>query len=260
MHFSLLKFILIIFLTISTVPGLLSAQIDYAPLNDLLKTYVHDKKVDYKNLLKEKKKLFAFTEEMGKISPKSHPANFKTTNEKLAFWINAYNAFILRIIIDNYPIESIKDINFIGFTIWLHKNLIGGENISFKSLEDDIIRSEFKDPRIHFAINCASYSCPPLVNRAYMPSTLNEQMESSTRNFINDRENFKIDNKEKIIYLSSIFDWYDTDFYEYLIKNKNIKEPHLLDFIKLYYEHEIKNNLYQYEVVFIEYNWNLNDL
>jgi hypothetical protein len=197
---------------------------------------------------------------MSEFSPNSHPENFKSENEQLAYWINAYNAFILKIIMENYPVESIKDINFIGFTIWLNKNLIGGEEISFKSLEDDIIRDRFKDPRIHFAINCASFSCPPLKDRAYYPEILDKQMNESTISFINDKNNFWIDEDESIIYLSSIFDWYENDFINWLNKNKNIEEPHLLDYIKLYYDGEIKEKLYELDIEFIEYNWQLNDI
>ncbi len=260
MRSSLLKIFLFIFLFLAVNTSLLYSQFEYEPYDKILQTYIHGNKVDYNDLLKEKDKLFAFTDQMGKTSPRSNPEKFKSRNEQLAYWINAYNAFILKVIVENYPVESIKDINFIGFTIWLHKNIIGGENISFKSLEDDVIRSGFEDPRIHFAINCASFSCPPIKNKAYMPETLDQQMEASARDFINDKNNVLIDTAEKILYLSAIFDWYDDDFYDYLVKNKNIEEPHLLDFIKLYYNDEVKDEWYTYDIVFLEYNWDLNDL
>ena len=85
-------------------------------------------------------------------------------------------------------------------------------------------------------------------------------METSTRDFINDKNNVLVDTTEKILYLSAIFDWYDDDFYDYLSKIKNIKEPHLLDFIKVYYNNEVKDEWYTYDIVSFEYNWDLNDL
>ena len=155
------KNFLLVYLIFLILQPCLLAQISYQSYDRLLKTYVRDDKVDYQALLADKDSLFAFTDQLSKISPQSHPDYFISNDQQLSYWINAYNAFILKIIIENYPLDSIKDIKLIGFTVWLHKNLIGGQEISFKALEDDIIREKFKDPRIHFAINCASYSCPP---------------------------------------------------------------------------------------------------
>jgi hypothetical protein len=254
----LFQFLIVIVFVLVT-HCLLFAQFQYSDYQSLLQKYVVGDKVNYTNLLQEKDKLLTFTAKIGDISPDSHPEQFTTRDEQLAFWINAYNAFILKIIIENYPVESIKDINFIGFTVWLSKNLIGGEEISFKSLEDDIIRDRFKDPRIHFAINCASFSCPPLQNQVFLADNLDDLMDLSTKSFINNENNFKIDEVENIIYLSSIFDWYDADFLDWLKKEKNMKEPHLLDYIKLYYTGQIDSSLYNYEFEFFEYDWSLND-
>lgn len=245
--------------TISVFAAVSYAQFDYSQLDSLLEKHVNGDKVNYKELILDKEILFRFTTKLAEKSPDSHPDDFKTKNEQLTYWINAYNAFILKKIVEHYPIDSIKDINFIGFTIWLSKNLIGGEKISFKSLEDDIIRERFNDPRIHFAINCASFSCPPLKNQAYIPEKLDDQMDESTRSFINNLKNFKVDEKAKIVYFSSIFDWYDDDFNNWLQKNQDLKEPHLLDFIKLYYNDTIPDDWYSFEVEFLEYDWRLND-
>ena len=249
----------IVFLILLKV-GLVFAQFDYTEFDTLLQKFIEGNSVKYSELLEEKVTLFNFTDELSKVSPRSHPERFKSRNEQLAYWINAYNAYILKIIVEHYPVESIKDINFIGFTVWLTTNNLGGEEISFKSLEDDIIREEFKDPRIHFAINCASYSCPPLVNRAYLPETLDDQMDKSTILFINNEENFRIDEEEGIIYLSSIFDWYDDDFFDWLREIKNIEEPHILDYIKLYFKGTMKDEWYNLDIEFYDYNWQLNDI
>ncbi len=109
-----------------------SEKFDYSLLNSLLNKYVKGDKVNYKQLVKEKDNLLKFTEQLAKISPDSHEKLFPTRNDKLAYWINAYNALILKTIVNDYPVESIKDINFIGVMVWLNKNMLGGEKISFK--------------------------------------------------------------------------------------------------------------------------------
>jgi hypothetical protein len=257
-YYQSLPYILIILLFLLS-DGTLIAQFDITEFDTLLKKCVVGDKVNYKLLLEEKEVLFSFTDKLGNISPHSHPEQFKSKNERLAFWINAYNAFILKTIVENYPVESIKSINFIGFTVWLNKNIIGNEKISFKSLEDDIIRDEFKDPRIHFAINCASFSCPPLQALAFTAKNLDAQMDESAKEFVNNKNNFRVDDREKTIFLSSIFDWYEDDFLDWLEKSKNIKEPHLLDYIKLYSNQEIPDIWYTYDIDYFDYDWRLND-
>jgi hypothetical protein len=255
-----IKIILLLVLVFSYSNVIASDKFDYSTFDSLLNKYVVGHKVNYSGLVKEKEKLFIFTEKLGKISPDSNTEIFPTREDKLAFWINAYNAFILETIVRDYPVESIKDINFIGVTVWLNKNLLGGKKISFKSLEDDIIRERFKDPRIHFAINCASTSCPPLINEAYLPETLEQQLNKSTASFINDENNFKVDVNEKVIYISAIFDWYEDDFIEWLeIEHSEIKSPVILDYIKIYYSDKIEKEWYDFDIDVNDYDWSLNE-
>ena len=232
---------------------------DYSEFDSLLRKFVHEKQVDYRSLIAEKDKLYLFTKKLNKISPDSHPDLFKTTEEKLAYWINAYNAFILKLIVENYPVDSIKDIKFIGFTVWFSKNTLGGEEISFKALEDDIIRDRFGDPRIHFAINCASASCPPLLNEAFLPQILDRQLDTMTAKFINDKSNVLFDEERQIIFLSSIFDWYEKDYTSWLEEERNMVNPTLLDYIKIYYDDEIPDDWQEYDIKFYDYDWSLND-
>ena len=250
--------LIIIFGCITLLTGT-SAAIDYTKFDQLLKKYVHDQRVDYTGLLTEKDKLLQFTQLLGTISPDSHPEEFPTDAHKLAYWINAYNAFILQLIIEHYPVASIKDINFIGFTVWLHRNITGGEEISFKALEDDIIRARFRDPRIHFAINCASVSCPPLAASAYQPVLLNKQLDTMTTAFINDPANFHVDELNRTIYLSAIFNWYENDFLTWLSTEKGYAAPTLLDYIALYYSGPVSRKWDEFELIYYEYDWSLND-
>ena len=256
----LYKNIIIYLLILISVSVNASEKFDYSLLVNLLNKYVDGEKVNYKEMVKEKENLFRFTEQLAKISPDSHEKLFPTRNDKFSYWINAYNAFILETIVKDYPVESIKDINFIGVTVWLNKNMLGGEKISFKSLEDDIIRERFKDPRIHFAINCASISCPPLINEAYFPEKLDEQMERSTKKFINNESNFRVDEDKKIIYISAIFDWYENDFIDWLkIEYPQINEPVILDYIKIYLKGSFNSEWYNFEIEVNDYDWSLNE-
>ena len=252
----IISIILLLFLSLS----LFAQNFDYADYNQLLKKYVKGNQFDYQGLIEQKSILLQFTDMLGEKSPDSHPAEFPGESDKLAYWINAYNAYILKIIVENYPVESIKDINFIGFTVWLDKNLIGGEEISFKSLEDDIIRERFGDPRIHFAINCASASCPPLAASAFFPLQLNQQLDERTKTFINNADNFFVDDENQTIYMSSIFDWYDDDFLTWLQEKKGIKDPDLLDYIEIYLPDGIKQEWRSYDQEFYDYDWSLNDI
>ena len=255
-----MRFILFTLIMVLFSFSLIAQTVDYTGYNKLLNKYVKTKTVDYKGLKSEKDILLKFTRFLEEKSPDSHPGEFTTDSDKLAYWLNAYNAFILTLIVENYPVESIKDINFIGFTVWLNKNLIGGEKISFKSLEDDIIRSRFGDPRIHFAINCASASCPPLAASAYLPEQLDKQLNASAIFFINDSTNFFVDESNQTIYMSSIFDWYDDDFLTWLENEKGIEEPDLLDYIAIYIKSGVRDEWRGYDIEFFDYDWSLNDI
>jgi len=254
------KYIVVFFLIATSINVIALDIFDYTFFDKLLNKYVKGEKVNYKGIINEKDVLFKFIDQLAIYSPDSHKELFPTHNDKLAYWINAYNAYILETIIKEYPVESIKDINFIGITIWLNKNMLGGDKISFKSLEDDIIRERFKDPRIHFAINCASTSCPPLLNEAYLPEKLDEQLEKSTKKFINTENNFRVDENNKVIYISAIFDWYEDDFTDWLkIEYPQKKNPVILDYIKLYYNKIILAEWYEFDIEINDYDWSLNE-
>ena len=131
-----------------------------------------------------------------------------TRNEKLAYWINLYNAATVRLIVQNYPIASITKLS--GGKPW-DQNIvkIGTKSYTLNDIENKIIRPRFKDGRIHFAVNCAAKSCPPLMNSAFKASSLNRQLEKQTTSFINSSENTLAADKVEI---SKIFDWYKGDF------------------------------------------------
>jgi hypothetical protein len=172
----------------------------------------------------------------------NNPARpYWTKHEKMAYWINAYNAFTIKLIVDNWPLESIKDINSPWKTDFFQ---IDGKSFDLNTIEHDILRPEFNDARIHFAINCASESCPKLLNGAYFPNVLDRQLEQAARDFINDtKRNDLSGNKLRI---SKIFDWFKGDF---------TKTTDVVGYLNMYANSPIAADA---SIGFLEYDWSLN--
>ena len=206
--------------------------------NTLLTTYV-DKQgnVDYKNLKGCAPKIDAYLAKLSANAPNAH----WTKNEKLAFYINLYNAGTVKLILDHYPLKSIKDISKPWDRDWLK---VGNQTLSLGDIEHKILR-KMKEPRIHFAINCASYSCPALKNEAFIAVTMEKQLEETAYSFINDSKRNKI-SAEKIE-LSEIFKWFKKDF---------TTKGSLLDFINPYTTTTLTNKT---KVSYLDYNWSLNE-
>jgi hypothetical protein len=131
-------------------------------------------------------------------------------NEQLALYINAYNAWILHEALAKYPTKSVKDPLFTFFLAARIK--VAGEQMSFNHLEKDIIRAKFGEPRVHFALNCASHSCPPLNRQAFRGDELDQQFEKLAIAFVNSEKGVKLSPDKKTAELSKIFDWYKEDF------------------------------------------------
>lgn len=136
-------------------------------------------------------------------------------DQQLAFLINAYNAYTLDLIVENYPVSSIRRIGRLWENPWkLEFFHLLGEPMHLDRIEHEIIRQpgRFDEPRIHFAVNCASIGCPALAREAYRADVLESQLESSTRLFLSDRTRNRYNNDRKVLQISSIFDWYGSDF------------------------------------------------
>lgn len=132
------------------------------------------------------------------------------TKEQLAFYINAYNAWILNEALEKYPTKSVTDTLFTFFTG--KRITVAGDEISFNRLEKDILIPRFKEPRVHFALNCASRSCPPLLSEPFRADKLEAQFEKLARGFVNSERGVKVSADDKTVELSKIFDWYKEDF------------------------------------------------
>tara|TARA_R110000823_G_scaffold29255_1_gene84965 strand:+ start:434 stop:1195 length:762 start_codon:yes stop_codon:yes gene_type:complete len=250
-----LKIYLILFFSIillscqSSVPGMAgTTPPSHKSWNELLKANVSaDGKVNYKGFIKEKAKLDAYLKSISENAP---DRKTWSKDEQLAYWINAYNAFTVKLIVDNYPVESIKDLGPklkipLIKDVWHYKFFkIGGEESSLDEIEHSILRKEFEEPRIHFAINCASVSCPPLLNEAFEANTIDTQLDKVAKSFINSSRN-KI--TPDAIQISSIFSWFKGDF---------TKNGSLIDFLNKYSKVKIKPNA---KVSHLDYDWNLNE-
>jgi hypothetical protein len=221
-----------------TNPSIQTPGFSHVPFDSLLQKYVSNTgKVNYKGLQADKAALHAYCQSLS-----DNPVQENWTREtKMAYWLNAYNAFTLKLIVDNYPTKSI--LNFDKGKTWdVRRIKLGDKKYSLNNLENDIIRPQFKDPRIHFALNCAAKSCPPLWNRAYTPENLDSALETRTKAFINDAGFNQITaNRAQV---SKIFDWYSADFGD------------LKKFLNQYADQKLKSAA---TVSFNEYNWDLNE-
>ncbi|MFT6001199.1 MAG: hypothetical protein ACI81P_003668 [Neolewinella sp.] len=173
--------------------------------NTLLKQYVNSAgNVNYAAFKKDEAKLDIYLAELSGNSPTSD----WTRREGMAYWINAYNAATIKLILRNWPLKSIMDLH--GGKPWDVKWIeLGGKTYSLNNIEHDILRPRYKDPRIHFAVNCAATSCPPIPNKAFTPSNLTSLMDARARAFI---RNPAYNTIGETVAVSNIFDWYGEDF------------------------------------------------
>ncbi|MFC3810475.1 DUF547 domain-containing protein [Lacihabitans lacunae] len=216
---NILSFILVAFFFQSCfavdTPESNAAPVSHEIFDKLLKKYVSSTGfVNYGGFKAEQKEFKKYQD----LLSSNAPASSWSKNDKLAYWINAYNAFTIQLILDNADqnLTSIKDIGskikipFVN-TPWDVKFIqIGGKKYDLNNIEHGIIRKQFNDPRIHFALVCAAKSCPPLRNEAYTGANLNSQLDDQGRDFINDANKNEV--SKNSMELSKLFDWYGGDF------------------------------------------------
>jgi len=239
----------------------------------VLQQYVNNRGfVDYSALREDSENLEAYYYLITTYSPDSHPELFPSQKHKLAYWINAYNAGVIKTVLTYYPISSVIDVKQPGIFFFLsdksgffffQRLTFGGRSTSLYYLENQVIRKRFNDPRIHFALNCAAHSCPRLPRLSFSGESLDQQLDDETRLFLTEDRNFKIDHEEKAIYLSSIFNWYEKDFTSWYADKYPGRESSLLSYIGLYLAPEkmevLKKISDSYTLRFIPYDWRLND-
>ena len=212
--------------------------IDHSAFDALLTSYVSSSgKVDYQAIKDKVIILDKYLDYLSQNVPKSSASK----NEKLAFWINAYNANTIKLLVDNYPVESIMDLY--GGKVFDNKWLsIGDEKLSLNDIENNKIRAKFNEPRIHFAVNCAAKSCPPILNRAWTADNIQAYLEARAKTFINNSAYNKL--SVGSVQISKIFEWYAKDFPEDIVS-----------YLNKYSNTQIDADA---QVSYIEYDWTLN--
>ena len=209
---------------------------DHTAWNDLLREHVSAAgRVDYRGFREDEAALDAYLATLAEETP----AAAWSREESLAYWINAYNAFTIRLILDNWPLESIRDIDEPWERKWIE---LGGKTYSLNQIEHGIIRPTFDEPRIHFALVCAARSCPPLPDKAFTAQNLDRLLEQRARSFINNEE-LNV-TQEAVVRVSPLFDWYGEDF-------GDVKE-----YLNRYLAEEIPEGK---EITFLDYDWSLNN-
>ena len=238
----------IVVLLILTVFASTNVEVNAARINndswsELLQKYVDNKgNVNYKGMKKELPKLISYLDQFKTISPDGNWSK----NEKLAYWINLYNASTVYLVATNYPVKSIKRINT-GMP-WSKKFVkSGSKTYTLNDIEHKIIRPKFNDPRIHAALNCAAKSCPKLLNTAYKAETLDKQLDAQTISWINDSEKNIISPSK--LKLSKLFDWYKSDF---------DVAGGVVKFVSKYNQSKVTINS-KAKIVYLEYDWSLNE-
>lgn len=236
----------LIFVFLITFVSAAEPQPDHQIFDRLLKKFVKENLVDYSGFLDDRKILQDYLKQFDSVS-----ISKLNKSEQLALFINAYNAFTIELILENYSLK-LKSINDIKKPWDIKFCSIEGKKYSLNDIENHFLREKLKEPRIHFAINCASISCPPLQVYAFSPEKIEEQLTEVTFNFMKNPLGVKV-NKE-VFEISKIFNWFKVDF--------ESKDKTIISFILQYLSPEIKKNISDISKITIkyqEYNWNLNE-
>jgi hypothetical protein len=206
--------------------------------------------VDYGALKQDARALDAYVAMLAEASPVNRPELFPSKAHELAYYINAYNALVTKGVAKAYPTQSVRDLGMLFGFFRREEYVLGGKKISLQTLEHDIIRKQYGDPRIHFAIVCASLSCPKLAAEPYVAARLDAQLDAAARQFVNERRNALVANGA--VTLSEIFKWYAGDFQK--------QAPTVLEYLKKYAAPELRRALDgKLRVKYFDYDWAIND-
>ncbi len=188
---------------------------DHRIWTGLLSRHVHAGRVDYPGLARESPELTRYLQALGAVTRPCYDT--WTRAQRLAFWIDVYNAFTVRLVLDHYPLRSIRELGLLPLAAFRQKIIpmpeLRGATLSLNDVENDVLRGELAgEPRIHFAIVCASKSCPPLRSEAYRAPDLDRQLDEQARTFLADPTRNRVDAATRTLFLSSIFKWFRADF------------------------------------------------
>lgn len=209
----------------------------YSNADSFLKSTVQNGRVDYATIKENPEKLYHLVASATEIRvAKKDAFNYQ------AFWINAYNILVINSVVNNYPLKSPLDVS--GFFDRITHD-VGGENITLNDIENKLLRANFpKEARFHFVLVCAGLGCPPIIDAAYMPATLDAQLEKQTQKALNDQSFIRVNKKG--VQISQIFEWYAQDF---------VRNGSVVDFINTYRTEKLPEDS---TVSYYPYDWTLN--
>lgn len=240
-----IKTILILFSLMCLLARNLAA-VDLSEYSRLLSTYASENGVDYVTWVQSEEDVAALDDVLNHWA--SAKVDTYSKNSQKAFYINLYNASMIQAVLKNYPIKSVKDIGKVQFSIF-KKNFIklGGKKLSLDGVEKGILLKVYGDERIHFAVNCASESCPPLRVEPFKGEILDKQLDEQTVLFADSDRAAQIDTKKRVIFYSELLKWYDADF----------KGDHPAVYLNQYRTKTLPKG---YKVDWISYDWALNQI
>jgi hypothetical protein len=233
------------------VPGVFANDFDHSKFDQVLKIYVDEKGlVDYNGIGKNQKfSLYLQSLQDAKVEELSR-------NGQLAFWINAYNAVSIDKVIQKKPKKSVRETGFPG--LWTStkfftspEHIVANRQLSPDDIEHEILRKKFKDPRIHFAIICASRGCPPLPRVAYTEANVQTRLEEETKSYLNSNRGTRIDRSKNTLYVSKLFDWFSEDFIQTSGSTVAFMRPYLDEEVRHFLDGKPK-------ISYLKYDWALN--
>ena len=238
--------------------------LDYAPWDRMLKKFVTEKgRVDYGALQANPADLNQYVEQIAARSPISNPNDFPTRSSQLAYWINAYNALVVKAVVENWPTKSVRNLGKLYSFFWGRKFVAGGKEYTLNNIED-VLRKNLAEPRIHFAIVCASNSCPRLQREAYTPENTERLLDEAARLYLNEPRNLKIDVAHNRVTLPKILGHYHEDFENYVRAHKaTITGQPQVDYIRPYTNpanRALLDQLRNPKVDHFGYDWGINDV
>jgi uncharacterized protein DUF547 len=240
----------------------------FADYGKLLARVVHGARVDYQTLAADRPAIDAIAGEFAVVTEETEQA--MSAPDRMAFWINAYNLFTLRVIVDHYPIRgswfslsprnSIRQIDGVWTTL---KWRAASRDLTLDDIEHRILRPEFGDPRVHMAINCASKSCPPLRAEPYVGADLDRQLDDAARGYLASAEGARVAGGR--LHVSQIFEWYGGDFVKEYAAAQPESEPETERAIRGFVEHygpaeAVAAARSGAKIRFLDYDWSLNDV
>lgn len=216
--------------------------------------------VDYEALAESRGTLDRYLQRVKKVSPRSHPQLFPTRQDALAYYLNAYNALVFEGVLGRGPEKTSVWRGIVsGYSFFVRMRIrVGGEPMNLKSLEDDIVRAEFQDPRVHAALNCASIGCPRLPREAFVANRLGHQLDRAMTEFVTDPRNVELDTEARSVTLSQIFEWFADDFLTHE-RRQGVDEPSVISYINRY-RGDATPIPEGYKVRFSEYDKRLNSV